>query len=144
MNASYYIDNKSFSKEDYQIKKAELLREKSLFSTKKLEIFKRIGNIGATHSVGRGVINSDNIENGYLVIDTHTARNVIEVSGGTTFGITFESSNMYDTLITSDTVNGYGVLDSGRCEHLYNCIFCGDSSSYLFYCMNVHACSFCL
>jgi hypothetical protein len=80
MNQSYCINNIQLSKEDYQIKKAELLRDTSTFPAKKLEVFKKMRNIGSSSSIGTGLINSENVENGYLVIDTQDSRNIVEVS----------------------------------------------------------------
>jgi hypothetical protein len=139
-NKSYCINNQQLSKEEYQQKKAELLKQKSTFPYIKQKVFFQMGNLNAEHSTGTGIINSDNIENGYIVINTHNARNVAVISGGNGY----ISQNMYDCVICSDSVDMYASLDSGRSEQVYCCIWCGNGSSHCFYSINLANCSFCL
>jgi hypothetical protein len=77
MNASYCINNQQFPKEEYQIKKEELLKQKNMFSKIKTNIFSQMGNLNAPNSSGGGIVNSENIQNGYLVLNAKNARNAI-------------------------------------------------------------------
>ena len=80
INKSYCINNQQLTKEEYQIQKEELLKQKSHFSEVKKNVFAKMGNLNSTNSTGTGIINSNNIENGYIVVDVQDARNVVIVN----------------------------------------------------------------
>jgi hypothetical protein len=93
MNASYCINNKSLSKEEYQREKEKMLNKTSHFATAKQEVFEKMGNINSQNSIGKGIINSQNITNGYLVSNARDSKNVVLFVGGDA-----GSSEHYDSI----------------------------------------------
>jgi hypothetical protein len=139
-NASYIINNIQLSKKEFLQKKEEILEQKADFNTKKLTTFARMGNINAINSTGKGLMNADNMQNGYMVIDVKDCRNLIAMSGGEN-----RSRYIYDSLdIGINSLHNYAVTQWGRSEHIYCSFFGGDTCSNCYYCTNVQTCSFCL
>jgi hypothetical protein len=63
-NKSYCVNNVQYPKEVYEEKKAELLKQKSIFPQVKSNVFSKMGNINSLHSTGKCIINSSNVKNG--------------------------------------------------------------------------------
>ena len=65
-NASYYISNKKYSKEEYLVRKAEFLKDKSEY----LQRYTKLSNTGnfvdSSNVDGNFIISSHDIENGYF------------------------------------------------------------------------------
>jgi hypothetical protein len=94
-----------FSKEEYQKKQKELLKQKSLFSTVKENVFSGMKNLGSINVKGEGIINSEDIEDGYCVCNAKQAKNVIFFEGGDT-----GSANVYDGInIGADIHHCYAI-----------------------------------
>lgn len=77
-NASYYINNKNFSKEDYFRFKSELLQQKDHF-TKWYDTTLQIpgANIASENVSWQAIVESENVENGYFVYNIKNGRNII-------------------------------------------------------------------
>jgi hypothetical protein len=94
-----------------------------------------------SHNVqGKGIINAQNIEEGYLVFNVKDGRNAIACEGGEQ-----GDTALYDCIdIGHNSHHNYGVLQWGQSEHCYCCIFGGGKSFNCYYSMNLDTCSYCL
>jgi len=78
-NKSYCIKNQEYSKEEYQLKKQELLKDKNHFSVYYDNLSKRGNNFGSTNVEGDLIFKSENIKNGNLCYNVKDGRNLILV-----------------------------------------------------------------
>jgi hypothetical protein len=73
----YYINNQSYEKEEYEIKKEEILKDKSGYETKYTQVENRGMNMGSTDITGSFNLFSNKVENGYMSYQTEGGRNLI-------------------------------------------------------------------
>jgi hypothetical protein len=102
INQSYCINNTTLPKDEYLVQKAELLKHKDTFPQKKYTTFERMGNIQAPESTGKGIINSQNITNGYCVLNVKDSKNLTLSEGGAG-----GSSNFYDSIDIGEDAHHY-------------------------------------
>jgi len=139
-NQSYCIHNKQFSQEAYEEEKKSILQDKKKFAEWYQKIHTNIGNLWSHNVTGKGITQSENIENGYYVTYAKDSKNVILYEGGKTW-----SYNFYDGIdIGLDAHDFYASCQAGtRAHDVYCCVFIGASHAY--YCMHIDdTCSYCL
>lgn len=137
-NATYYIKNIKYKKEEYFQEKERLLKDKMSFSKLYWEVSKAWKNIASTDVKWSAIFNSENVKNGYHVDNLKNGRNLILVWGRD------GNENMYDVFpgwspIANDF---YGVMWANW-EHLYCCINIVTSSN-MFYSRNCVSSSYCI
>jgi hypothetical protein len=77
VNQSYCINNQQLTKEEYNIKKEDVLKQKTTFHQMKTKVFAQMENLNTTNCTGKGVVNSENITNGYFVLNARNSQNVV-------------------------------------------------------------------
>ncbi|MDD5770397.1 MAG: hypothetical protein PHE25_05500 [Candidatus Gracilibacteria bacterium] len=135
-NKSYCIKNKQYEKNEYLKEKQEILKDKNNFLKYYKEI-KDIGkNIGSTNSIGRYIIKSENVENGFIVSNTRNGRNVVFVGIG---------ENFYDLFDCGmEAKDFYGVCGGGTYSNNVYCSTQIETCSKMYYSFYCNNCSFCL
>ena len=140
-NASYCIENKQYSKEEYLQKKEKLLRQKNIFDNWYHKIcLISPKNILCENVTGSGMVSSSYIENWYLTVQVNHARNLY------IWWWKYGWSHFYDSFDVWNQTD----------EHLYATHYIWESSSHV-YCVSWWAwitncyywyylenCSFCL
>ncbi|MDD2870804.1 MAG: hypothetical protein PHS49_02340 [Candidatus Gracilibacteria bacterium] len=137
-NCSFYIENIKYEKEEYFVKKANALKDK----TKYLEYFKNVNKTGknnnSTNVEGSGFYNSHDVKNGYFGYNVKTGRNLIFVGGIN------GNENMYDVLTggAQQAHDLYGIMGANG-DNLYCSMNVSDSTN-IYYSFFVTSCSYCL
>ncbi len=137
-NQKYCIANKIYSKEEYYEKKKEFSDLKSQF----WEFYKNVNKIWKNYNTKKVswnyIIESENVENGYIVSSIKNWRNLLVVSAMDM------TENMYDICAAwwLPTNDFYGVVWWGWGSNVYNsCHMPNDSNIYYSYFLE--NCSFC-
>jgi len=137
-NCSYYIENKPYSKEEYFIKKNEILKEKQNFFNYYKKINKIWKNNNSTNIKWSWFVNSQNVENWYYWYNVSKGRNLMFV-----WWINW-NENMYDTFTAwAPTASNLYWIMWATWDNLYNCINVTNSSN-MFYSYFLTDCSFCI
>ncbi|MEI8091102.1 MAG: hypothetical protein WCG98_02380 [bacterium] len=76
-NQSYCINNKQLDKETYKMKKEEFLKQKKMFLTWYQNLPTKGINRASMNVEGSAITKSHNIENGSIVYQVDTGRNLI-------------------------------------------------------------------
>ena len=140
-NKSYYILNKEYSKEEYEIKKKELLENREDFMKDFLEhkndfIFKENFNYNTQNCIWDRIKDSKNVYVGFNVNDVEDARYVVGAIGW---------ANIMDGDFTYFAENSYNQLGWNRLQNILSCVYCSDSSDlsyskFCFSCENLFGC----
>ena len=137
-NATYYIKNKKYEKEEYFKEKERLLKDKENYSNLYWEVSKVWKNIASTDVQWSAIFNSENVENWYHVDNLKNGRNLILVWGRD------GNENMYDVFPGwSPIANDFYWVMWANWEHLYCCINIVKSSN-MFYSRNCVSSSYCI
>ncbi len=139
-NASYYIRNEQYSKEEYFLEKNKILHSPIEFERYFSELSNRGMNPGSRWKInGVFILNSENVENGLYVYNLKDARNII--LSWYSYGI----EKLYDAIFCGMKSGWYGVLCSGlQAENIYNSFWIsGGMNNYYCYACE-WGCSFCL
>lgn len=140
INQSYYIKNKSYPKEEYFMLKLQYLSQKDEFIERHADVIQKLWNTNSKNVTWKWITHSDNIENGYIVSDTHKARNVVLLEWWE-----MGCAEIYDWIdVWIDSNDFYALCQAWTNS---NNLYCGVfiwMSSYCFYCMNLDSCSYCL
>ncbi|MEI7477812.1 MAG: hypothetical protein WCJ81_04865 [bacterium] len=81
-NQSYCIENKQYEKEEYFVKKTELLQQKQQFPFRYSALSNVSKNIGSTSSTGKCVLYSENVKDGVFVTQVKDGKNLVVVGDG--------------------------------------------------------------
>lgn len=139
-NKKFCIENRELEESEYRKQKSEILAKKSHF----LSWYKNLINIkwtnyNSTNVSGSNIIESENVENGFVVMRMKNARNVL-----LWWGIEV-ANNIYDHFL-------WGVIKDnivwvtncgGWSEHIYVSANIGFSNN-IYYSIGLDSCSFCL
>lgn len=138
-NKKFYIENKEYSRDEYEAEKKNILKQKELF----IDYFKKLTNkainYGSKNSSGNAIYFCENVENGFFMSRLKNGRNVWCGHG------TNGSNDFYDCFDTGvNSKDFYAVMWAG--ENADN-IYCSAEigrSSHIFYSYFLESCSFCL
>ena len=101
-NKNYCIENKEYSREEFAMLKAEMLRNKNIFSHYANTVATVGNNHGSSDIInGNFVLNSQQVENGKYCFYLKNARNVIVV------GSPHENVEIYDTFEAGSMGNSH-------------------------------------
>lgn len=138
INQSYNIENKQYSKEEYEVKKREILSNKKDFQNFYSRVNKNAININSENIVWEFCVNSVNIENWYFCYRLQNARN--------TFFVGHENGrkNVLDTMCSDED----GFWDIYWCSNLGTAQNAYMSDAFiwanLYYCFDLINCTNCL
>ncbi len=137
-NASYYINNISYSQKEFLAKKHELLKNKSWFEWLRTKEKIVSGNVGSTNITGALNFECHNITNGVYNYRVTDGKNIIFV------GLPNWNNNIYDTYNAGSPVgnNMFGVMGAGW-EHIYLSLH-NNNGMCNFYSILLDESSFCL
>jgi hypothetical protein len=137
-NKSYCIKNQQYTKEEYFIRKQQLKTSIPTYQQNYANLKGQFLERGNDKVNGIGVVNSKNVENGFLVDSLLEGRNVF--LGGARDGV----EKYYDTFVCAMSDNFYAVIGSGaRSHHLYCSANLAECTN-IFYSLFLNTCSFCL
>ncbi len=137
----YHIENKEYSKEEYKIKKEEILKDKNNFIEYRNKVGKKLTNFGSTEVTGNSILESTNVENGNYLYRVHGGRNLIMVAGSEW------DRNIYDAIFAGSLAadDMYGVMICGiNTSDIYCSYSIIDNSSNVFYSYALDTCSYCI
>ena len=139
-NQSYCIRNKQYTKEEFLMLKSKILWDKNIYDTYYQQILSAdINNKLSENIVGKGIVRSYNITNGYFVQWVHNGRNIFQgwwEYGGQEFYDCFDAGNQKDdhlyatNYVWESSSHVYCVVWWANCNncyygyHLENCSFC--------------------
>lgn len=137
-NCSYFINNKKYNKEQYKIKKDEVLKEKDNYLKYYLKLEKIWKNINSTNTKWSSFFNSENIEDWYFWYNVKNWKNCILV-----WWIDW-NENMYDVFTWwAPVAKDFYWIMWANWENLYNSMNITASNS-IYYSQLLTDCSFCL
>jgi hypothetical protein len=142
-NQSYMIGNIQYSKEDYTLKKSEILRDKKSYKKIYSHIrTKKWKNYASENVSWDFIVKSSNIENGSWVVNIHDARNVVIANGANGsryfydgFDVGMNSEHFYAVMWAGTT--------NGGTHHLY-CSLQITDCSWIYYSQYLQNCHHCL
>ena len=131
INQSYCIQNKQYTKEEYNKMKTEILRKKDMFMLyyKKCLVSKQ-NLVFST--------NCEDVQHTMFVNQLKNSNNCLFIWG--TWSI---QESVYDTIGSANASDLYGNSGSWTWDNLY-CNVDSGGGSHLFYCLHCSFCSFCL
>ncbi len=137
-NSKYYINNKKYSKEEYFEEKEKILNQKEKFPEFLSKSRKPWLNYNSTNVSGWGIIESENIENGYFISNIKNWKNLMFLWS------TVWAENLFDSFLWWEANKEVYWLCSGWWdENVYNWVniwFC----SNIYYCKTMERCSHCI
>jgi hypothetical protein len=139
INQSYSIDNISYPKEEYLIRKNEILSKKSSFNIFLTEVDNIAKNYDSKNCIWVGIKYSKNINNWYYVERASNWNNMTFVSWIN------HANNYYDVFeawVNSDDF--YAVSNAWTDSNNIYCSTQIEKSSNLFHCYHMENCSYCL
>ena len=137
---SYCINNIEYSKEEYELKKKEILDDKNAYFQRFLNLDKLWKNKWSENVQGSFVLKSQDVSGGLLSYQVIKWNNVVGTGGSG------ENENMYDVVSAGSISNDgfYGAVSTwGNSTHVYNCMNITWSSN-IYYSVYLSNCSFCL
>ncbi len=138
-NKKYHIENKEYSREEYETEKKNILKQKELF----IDYFKKLTNkainYGSKNSSGNAIYFCENLENGFFMSRLKDGKNVWCGHGSN------GSNDFYDCFDTGvNSKDFYAVMGAGEnCDNIY-CSWEIAKCSHIFYSYFLESCSFCL
>ena len=140
-NQSYCINNKQLDKETYKMKKEEFLKQKKMFLTWYQNLPTKGINRASMNVEGSAITKSHNIENGSIVYQVDTGRNLIMAWWDVW------DKHMYDVIlwwsIQAEDIYG-GALIGIHSNNIYCSINATVNSSNIYYSHSMNSCSYCL
>ncbi len=149
----YHIENKEYSKEEYEIKKQDILKDKDKFIEYRNWVSKKLTNFWSTDAIGNSILESTNVENGSYLYRVHGGRNLIMVGWSewdkniydAIFAGSYTADDMYGVMIsginTSDIYCSYAIIDN--CSHVFYS-YALDTCSYCIWCIGLKNKSYCI
>ena len=105
VNQSYCIENTQYTKEEYVMKKKQLLSEHHNFAKRYSMISNDSKNIGSENSTGKCVLYSEDVQNGVFVTQVRHGRNLVVVGNGDAI------EHIYDNITSaSNAEHSYGNM----------------------------------
>jgi hypothetical protein len=138
-NQSYHIENRSYTKREYLIKKEEILKNQKIFNDTYMNLDIGLGSLISTQSTWKFLIKTDKVENWYFAYNINSWRNVM--FAGTAHG----NQNFYDAASCGAPRWDYyyGVIWAWIWDHYYCSVeVLWWTNNY--YCYFLDDCSFCL
>ncbi len=137
-NQSYCIYNQQFDKWDYFQEKLKLLSHKQQFQHHLDGVNGWASPILSENVSGNGIIESNDVENGYYIYNVHWGKNLF------LWWAAEENRNIYDAIsFWSPRCRDVYAWYSINAEYVY-CSVHSAGSSYIFYSYFLENCSFCL
>jgi hypothetical protein len=138
-NASYCVENKQYSKEEYTKLQNEFLKQKNQYMLWYDSLPKQWRNYGSADVQGNYTLHSHNIEHGNYIYHMKSSRNLL--LGGYSYGI----ENIYNGMFVGSKNNCYNVLGCGsQAEEVYNSIVISGWANIFYSILCIEGCSYCL
>jgi len=140
-NQSYCINNKSYPKEEYYLKKESLLKQKDMFLTWYGNLPAKGINRASQNVEGSAITKSANIEKWSIVYQVDTWRNLIMVWWD------IWDKNMYDVILWW-SIHAEDIYAGTLIGMYTNNVFCSVNivvnSSNIYYSHSLNSCSYCI
>jgi hypothetical protein len=138
-NVSYHINNRPYTKDEYEKYRTMMMQKTHLFEEKYTGVSNKSLNAGSKNVQWNGILFSSDIENGYYVTRANKGRNVVLITGENS------DSSLYDCCDTGiNAVDFYGVQAGWTNANNYYCVSQCESCFNIYYSYYLHNCSYCI
>lgn len=139
-NQQYHIENKKYSKQDYEVKKKEILSQKNEFNNFYNWLNKKGLNYWSNSVSWSYILNSENITNWNLLYQVKNWKNLLLV------GWIDGTENMCDVFTSGSPYwnNFFAVVGAGWCDNIFATYGANGWGTNIYYSYHLDGCSFCL
>ena len=138
-NVSYYINNREYTKDEYEKYRTMMMQKTQLFEEKYSAVSNISLNAWSKNVQWNGILFSSDIENGYYVTRAAKWRNLVLITGENS------DSHLYDCCDTGiNAVDFYWVQAGWTNANNYYCVSQCESCFNIYYSYYLHNCSYCI